>query len=152
MIGRHCVILPGTVIYEGAYLEDGVIVSERCTIGSLTRIGEETRILYGAQIHDNVAVGESSIIAGFIADNTVVGNNCHVFGALIHRYENPDSARWDEIDEVGPTLEENVIVAWGAVIAGPVKIGQGAYIPPNVVCAENVAPGCRYEPNRNDNK
>ena len=95
-------------------------------------------------MHDNVSIGKRCIVAGFIADNCIVGDGSSVFGALIHRYKNPGRDRWDETDEPGPVLGKNVVVAWGAVIIGRVRCGDGAWISPNEVITEDVPAGANY--------
>jgi serine O-acetyltransferase len=143
-IGKRCIIYPWCLIFEGASIGDSVEVHERCTIGSLTVVGSQSIILYGAQVHDNIRIGKKCIIAGFVADNTIVGDGCSVFGALVHQYKSPGRGRWDNTNEIGPTLGKNVVVAWGAVIAGPVRIGNGAWIAPNSVVTTDVPAGARY--------
>jgi UDP-3-O-[3-hydroxymyristoyl] glucosamine N-acyltransferase len=144
-IGTRSIIYPWSLIYEGATIGDKVEVHERCTVGSLTTIGANSMVQYGAQVHDNVRIGKNCIIAGFIADNTVVGEGSSVFGALIHRYKHPGRRSWDDTDELGPTLGKNVIIAWGAVIVGDIKIGNGAWILPNSVVRKDVPAGARYD-------
>ncbi len=143
-IGANCQIHPWALIYEGAHLDNNIEVGERCMVGSRTHIGSYSRIYYGAQIHDDIVIGEKCIIAGFIADNTKVGKHCHIFGSLIHKYSKPNIDNYDEIDEPGPLLEDDVIVGWGAVIIGNVSIGRKARIRPNAVVREDIPPGKRY--------
>lgn len=143
-IGDRCIIFPWTMLYEGAVLENDVQVGERCTIGSRTQIGQGSRLVYGAQVHDKVIVGEKCIIGGFVADNCVIGNKCSIFGALVHRYKNSDTTSWDETDEIGPTLEDDVVIGWGAVVAGEVRIGKGTLIKPNTLVTEDLAAGVVY--------
>ena len=143
-IGRQCVIYPWCLIYEGASISPKVEIHERCMVGSLTAIGTKSLILYGAQLHDRVKIGRECIIAGFVADNCTVGDGSTVFGALVHRYGQPGRKRWDSTDEQGPVLGKNVVVGWGAVVIGPVKIGDGARIAPNAVVRADIAAGERY--------
>lgn len=137
-------IHPWALVYEGATLKRGVIMAERTCVGSLTTIGAQSRVLYHAQVHDHVTVGESSVVAAFVADNCRIGNRCSVFGSLVHSYSNPDPRDWDSGDEPGPTLEDDVVVGWGAVIIGPVRIGRAARIHPNAVVRQNIAAGETY--------
>lgn len=143
-IGSHCIIYPWVLIYEGAVLGNRVEIHDRCAIGSHTHIGDQSLILYGAQVHDNVTIGSKCIVAGFVADNCTIGDGSSVFGSLVHRYENPGREDWDQTDEVGPTLGRDVVVGWGAVVAGPVTIGDRAWIAPNSVVRNDVAAGARY--------
>ena len=138
-IGAGTTLYPSTVVYEGATLGENVVMGEGTRVGSRTIIGDRTRVLYNAQVHDNVRVGSDCVIGGFIADNSSLGTGTSVFGALVHRYESRDPRSWAEVDEQGPTLGDNVLIAWGAVIVGSVTIGSGARIYPNSVVTRDVA-------------
>lgn len=144
-IGDGATLYPHTVLYEGATLGADVVMEEGTRVGSHTVIGARTRIVYNAQIHDNIQVGADCIIGGFIADNVIVGNGTSVFGALVHRYSGRDPRRWADEDEPGPTLGDEVLVAWGAVIVGRVRIGNGAHICPNCVVTRDVAEGEKFD-------
>lgn len=143
-IGPNCQIYPWALIYEGATVSESSQIHERCMVGSCTQIGSESRLMYGAQVHDNVIVGNECVITGFIGDNCVIGSGSSIFGSLVHRYNNPGIANWDTTDEEGPTIGNEVIVGWGAVIVGPVTIGDGASIAPNAVVSQDVVAGSRY--------
>ena len=144
-IGDNATLYPHTVIYEGATLGARVVTEEGTRVGSRTRIGDRTRILYNAQIHDNIQIGDDCVIGGFIADNVTVGNRTSVFGALIHRYSARDPRRWSDEDEPGPMLGDDVLVAWGAVIVGGIRIGSGAHIYPNCVVTRDVDEGEKFD-------
>jgi acetyltransferase-like isoleucine patch superfamily enzyme len=153
-LGDDVVIYPMATIYEGVTIESGVILEERTTVGSLSRIGSRSRIVYHAQVNDKVIVGDDCVIGGFIADNTKVGNRCSIFGALVHTYRTHDPRTWDAEDEVGPTIGDDVLIGWGAVIVGDVTIGAGAYVYPNAVVTRDIPAGQRfygYEP-RGENR
>jgi acetyltransferase-like isoleucine patch superfamily enzyme len=131
-------------LYEGAEIKNDVQVFERSLIGSCSLVGHKSRLLYGAQVHDNVIIGASTIVGGFIADNCIIGNKCIIYGSLIHKHSNKDTSKWDDIDEIGPTVEDNVFIGWGAIIIGDVKVGKGAVIKANAVVTKDIAPGARY--------
>lgn len=140
-IGAGATVGCYALIFEGARLGERVVVEPRGLIGSRTNIGAGTRLLYGAQVHDHVAIGKASMVAGFIADNCRIGDECHVFGSLIHRYSNPDARAWDTTDEQGPTLGDGVIVGWGAILIGPITVGRGARIRPGAIVRRSVREG-----------
>jgi len=144
-IGDGTTLYPHTIIYEGATLGAEVVMEEGTRVGSHTVIGYRTRVVYNAQIHDNIQVGAECIIGGFIADNVTVGSRTSIFGALVHRYSGRDPRRWADEDEPGPTLGDDVLVAWGAVIVGGVRIGNGAHIYPNCVVTRDVAEGEKFD-------
>ncbi|MBC8489622.1 MAG: hypothetical protein H8D45_26690 [Bacteroidetes bacterium] len=137
-------IYPWTLVYEGATLRTEVIMEERTTVGSRTDVGARSRILYQAQVNDNIRIGHDCIIGAFIADNCKIGNYCSVFGALVHRYSNQDTTLWNETEEQGPILEDRVLVGWGSVIVGNVTIGKGSRIRPNTVVTRDIPAGTVY--------
>ena len=143
-IGKRCVIYPWSILYEGSEIRDDVRIFERSLVGSRSVIGSKSRLVYGSQVHDNVIIGSCTTIGGFISDNCKIGNNCFIYGSLIHRHDNRDHGKWDEIDEIGPTIEDNVFVGWGAIIVGNIKIGKGAEIKPCAFVTKDVAAGKRY--------
>lgn len=144
VIGDRTRIYPWSLVYEGARLGSDVLMEERTSVGSRTYVGARTRILYQAQVNDKITIGEECIIGGFVADNCCIGNRCSVFGALVHCYVQPSLTAWDTTDEIGPVLDDDVIVGWGAVLIGPIKIGRGAKIYPNSVVTCDVPSGEKY--------
>lgn len=145
-IGSNTILNPFAVVFEGATLGDSVVLEERTTVGSLTKIGARTRILYQAQVYDNVIVDTDCIIGGFIGNNCKIGSKCSIFGNLVHRYNKADPRLWSIEDEEGPTIEEGVLVGFGAVIVGKITIGAGARIRPNAVVTRDVSSGEIYPP------
>ena len=137
------VIYPFSVVFEGATLRRKVVMEERTSVGSRSTVGEASRILYQAQINDNVTIGQRCMIVGFVADNTKIGDGCSVFGALVHRYKTSNTRRWGTEDELGPILEDKVVIGWGAVIVGRVRIRTGSWIRPNTVVTRDVSRGER---------
>lgn len=147
-IGKNSIVYPWALIYEGAIIGEQVEIHERCTVGSKTTIGKRSLVLYGAQIHDNCEIGQSCVVGGFVADNCRIGDGSSIFGALVHKYGTPGRRDWDDTDEAGPIVGKNVVVGWGAVIVGPVTIGDDSWIAPNCVVTEDVPPGHRCNAQR----
>ncbi|KCZ71254.1 serine acetyltransferase [Candidatus Methanoperedens nitroreducens] len=143
-IGSNVILNPFAVVFEGATLEDSVVLEERTTVGSLTKIGARTRVLYQAEVYDNVVVGPDCIVGGFIGNNCKIGSKCSIFGDLIHRYDKADPKSWNTVDEIGPTIEDDVLIGFGAVIVGEITIGAGARIRPNAVVTRDIGRGERY--------
>src|SRR5208282_1957344 len=92
-IGAGCRIYPWVLVYEGATLGTNVVMEERTSVGSLSVVGRNSRVLYQAQVNDDVLIGRDCVVGGFVADHSRIGNKCSVFGALVHRYENSGSSR-----------------------------------------------------------
>jgi serine acetyltransferase len=140
-IGRDTSVGTYSLLFEGATLQERVQLETRSFVGSRSIVGAASRLLYGAQVHDHVTIGEESFVAGFVADHCKIGNRCHVFGSLIHRFSKPQKNQWDTTDEQGPCIADDVIVGWGAILIGPVTIGNAARIRPGAIVRRDVADG-----------
>jgi acetyltransferase-like isoleucine patch superfamily enzyme len=139
IIGDHAVVGCYALLFEGARLAERVHIEPRGLVGSRTVVGSGSRLVYGAQVHDDVVIGEGTFIGGFVADHCRVGSRCYLFGSLVHEFRKPGQHDWDTTDEVGPTIGDGVIIGWGAIIIGPVRIGSGARVKPGAVVRQHVA-------------
>ena len=60
------------LIEGGVHLASGVEVDHYCRISYKSQVGTGTRVLYRAQIFDEVSIGKNCIISGELVDRTVV--------------------------------------------------------------------------------
>lgn len=120
-IGSFCLIEPGS------HLEDGVYVDHYCRIARNVRVGANTRILYRAQVFDEVAIGKNCIIAGELVDRTVVGDNVTFQGSTAHAHNDP-TGDWDETEEPSPVIKSGSVIGVGALLLGGVMIGPRSYV------------------------
>ena len=120
-IGAFC------LIEAGARLAERVEVDHYCRIACGVRVGAGTRILYRAQIFDEVTIGRNCIIAGELVDRTVVGDNVTFQGNTAHLHA--DATRdWDETEEPSPIIKNGSVVGVDAVLIGGITIGPRAYV------------------------
>nr|WP_279379232.1 hypothetical protein [Sphingosinicella ginsenosidimutans] len=135
-VGDQVLIGGGTAIGDGAILDHHVILE------SDVLFGRRSLACYRAQICAGSIVGERCVIGGFIGERSTIGDNCRVFGALVHRHPRHWGG-WDDDNEMadGPTLEAGVFVAFGAVLVGKITIGVNAYVGANAVVTQDVPPG-----------
>ena len=120
-IGAFC------LIEAGARLAERVEVDHYCRIACGVRVGAGTRILYRAQIFDEVTIGRNCIIAGELIDRTVVGDNVTFQGNTAHSHA--DATRdWDETEEPSPVIKSGSVVGVDAVLIGGITIGPRAYV------------------------
>lgn len=120
-IGAFC------IVEAGAQLEADVEVDHYCRIACGVRVGARTRILYRAQVFDQVTIGQNCIIAGELVDRTVVGNNVTFQGNTAHLHADP-TGDWDETEEPSPVIESGSVVGVGAILIGAVRVGPRAYV------------------------
>ena len=120
-IGAFC------LIEAGAQLGAGVEVDHYCRIGCGARVGARTRILYRAQVFDEVTIGRNCIIGGELVDRTVVGNNVTFQGNTAHTHGDA-TGDWDETEEASPVIKSGSVVGVDAILIGGVTVGPRAYV------------------------
>lgn len=120
-IGPRVRIMPYAYIYGGTEIGEGTVVHVGAVIGNepqdhnykgqktFTKIGKNNIIREYVTIHRGTAEGSATVVG----DNNMFMVQCH----LGHNCE----------------IENNVIIANGALLAGHVKVGSGAFISGNVV-------------------
>ena len=120
-IGAFCLI-------EGdVHLAACVEVDHYCRISCGTRIGRGTRVLYRAQVFDQVSIGENCIIAGELVDRTVIEDGVRFQGETAHLHADA-TGDWDETVEPSPTIKCGSVVGVGAVLIGGITIGPRAFV------------------------
>lgn len=120
-IGAFC------LIEAGVQLAAGVEVDHYCRIAYGARVGGNTRILYRAQVFDEVTIGGGCIIAGELVDRTVVDDNVTFQGNTAHSHADA-TGDWDETEEASPIIKSGSVVGVGALLIGGITVGPRAYI------------------------
>ena len=137
LFGDRCVVSNNSVIYEGVSFGDDCFIDDFVRVGAFSKIGSGTMLLFGVKIYEDVIVGENCRIAGFLPNGVVIGNNVTMMGAITHKYRRP--LNWSR-SELSPTIEDDVVVGFGAVIVGGINIGESAYIAANSTVTKDVPP------------
>lgn len=130
-IGAFCIIEHDVII------EANVVVDHYCRIASGTRIGANTRILYGAQVFDDVVIGRNCIVAGDLVDRTIVEDEVTFQGNTAHLHADP-TRDWDETEEPSPIIKYGSVVGIGALLIGGITIGPRAYVAAGEIVRCNV--------------
>ena len=130
-VGAFC------VIDHGVHIESDVEIDHYCRVAQGTRIGPKTKILYGAQVFENVKIGRDCIIAGHLVDRTVVGDEVTFQGNTAHNHRDA-TGDWDETEEPSPTIERGSVVGIGALLIGGITIGPRAYVAAGEIVKCNV--------------
>jgi serine O-acetyltransferase len=95
---------------------------------------------YGIELHGTAALGRRVRIAHqgaiVIHPHATIGDDC-----LIRQGVTIGAAAGDAGPGTAPTLERGVELGAGAVVAGKIRIGEGARIGPNVAVTRNVPAG-----------
>lgn len=135
-IGHNVTVGQGSTISSGSIIDDHALIEAEVTLGARVLVAGRAQIGLGAHI------GDDSIIKGYVSDYCHVGNNCRIFGDLIHRQLDP-TVPWDDptADEPSPFIGDGALVGWRAVVVGGVKIGEGAYICAGALVTKDVPSG-----------
>ncbi len=118
-----------TTIGTGSTIGPNTIIDDYCIIGSRVVLGAHNLVTYRAQIYNEVAIGDNCVIGGFIGERTRIGNNCRIFGKIVHSQNNPVSG-WDDDEaiEKPAEIDDYVFIGFGATIIGDISIGRRVYI------------------------
>jgi acetyltransferase-like isoleucine patch superfamily enzyme len=121
---------PGTKIWGGATVHDGVVLGEQCSVGELTYIGRGTKIgdrtRIGAQCHitDHMTIGRGV----FIAPMVCFSNDKHPY------VNNPFFKR------ESPIVEDDVSIGVNVTILPGVRLGRGCVVGAGAVVTKDVPP------------
>jgi len=139
-------ILPFTMICQGAQIGADVGIDEYSRIGCNTLIGDGSRVVYGASIHDNVVIGKKSIVGGFCCDCSRIGNRTTMFGDLVHKYPRHAIDDWDNMQfpcKPSPHIGDDVIIGFNAIVVGNVRVANRAFVGAGVIVTRNVPQNTR---------
>lgn len=142
-LGRGTIVNPFSIIFRGAKIGKNVEINEHSRIGSRTIIGDNTKIVYGAKIYDDVIIGKRCIVTGFCCNGSKIGDETTMMGHLIHKYPTHAIDVWDDRgmeDPPSPIIEDNVIVGYNSTIIGGVTIGRNSYIGAGAIITKNIPP------------
>jgi acetyltransferase-like isoleucine patch superfamily enzyme len=134
-VGYYSLVGNGTTIEKGSVIDDKSIIESGVTIGT------NSLTIYGAQLCNDVEVGNSCVIGGLIGERTKIGHDCRVFGNIVHSQSDPMNP-WDEdsSEEKYVTVKDKVFIGFNAVVAGEIVIGPKAYILAGSIITEDVPP------------
>lgn len=132
-IKHHC------TSYKSACLGDDVFVDDYCRVGSETIIGNASRIVYGAQIYDEVSIGRGCIIGGFIPNRVTIEDDVTSFATFAHTYLDA-TIPWGTLDEPSAVVRKGSVIGMGCTIIGPVTIDPRSYVAAGETVRESLAP------------
>ncbi|MBU0578235.1 MAG: DapH/DapD/GlmU-related protein [Bacteroidota bacterium] len=150
-LGQGTVVNPFSIIFQGAKIGKNVEINEHSRIGLRTVIGDGTKIVYGARIYDDVAIGKRCIIAGFCCNGSKIDDETTMMGHLIHKYPAHAIDAWndeDAEDPPSPIIEENAIVGYNSIIIGGVTVGRNSYIGAGTIITCDVPPNTKVVTSR----
>jgi len=128
-----------SIVGNGSIISEKVIIDDYCLIESRVRIGESSLVTNRAQICNDVIVGKHCIIGAFVAERTIIGDYCRIFGQIVHSQNNP-CLGWDDDEamENAPKIGNFVFIGFNALIIGGISIGEKSYICAGAVVTKDI--------------
>lgn len=132
---------PYSIIGEGVHLGNNVIIDSHIIIERGVEIRENTLVVHRATIGGYSKIGKDCVIGGLIGEGTIIGNNCRVFGTIVHKQENP-TLSWDhrEFPEPSVVIHHNSFVGFETFVAGNIEIGPASYVCAGAIITKTVPP------------
>lgn len=133
---------PYSIIGEGVEFGNKVIVDVYCNIERGVKIGRDTIVVHRATIGGYSIIGKECVIGGLIGEGTIVGDNCRIFGTVVHKQDDP-SQSWDHRAEPEPSviIHDYSFIGFESFVAGNIEVGPNAYICAGAVITKNVPRG-----------
>jgi len=131
LLGNSVVVWQGTCVRERAELGSGTSIGQFAYIGPGVIIGKNCRIQNHALIYEPAVV----------RDNVFIGPNVTITNDLAPRAVNPDLTPKKPGDWVAAaaTLESGCSIGAGAILVGPVSIGEWAMVGAGSIVTRDVA-------------
>jgi UDP-3-O-[3-hydroxymyristoyl] glucosamine N-acyltransferase len=127
-----------TTIGNNVSLGDRVRIWHNCNIMSNVKIGPDCMIAFDCQIESGVMIGESTKIQphSLIARDSIIGRRCFIANGVEFTNDMyPISGKWKPV-----IVDDDVVIAVGAIIFPGVHIGKRAVICAGAVVKEDVEP------------
>ncbi|MFF5182134.1 acyltransferase [Micromonospora sp. NPDC000316] len=139
-IGHH-VTLRGPLT-----LGDGVEIRDYGHVGAGSILGDESKLLYGGAVYQNVSIGKHCIVSGSVDTGTVIGDDVSFLGRILHNYRTPGTFTelTDGIPSPSPRIHDRAVVGEGSLVVGDIDIGAGAYVAAGMVVKCDVPPENLY--------
>ncbi len=139
IIGKKCVIRPGSVIYVDSRMEDevelghNVILREEVSVGNRSLIGTNVVVDGNTTIGKGVSIQTGSYICkkSIIEDFVFLGPYCVL--------TNDRYVMRLEVELEGPTIKKGASIGGNSTIMPGVTIGEGSVVGAQAVVTENVA-------------
>jgi len=114
-----------TVIYPYTFIDNGVKIGSRCTIGPFARLRS------GTIVEDDVSIGNFvEIVRSRIERHTKIRHQCYIGDTVIGKRVNIGAgtivANYDGRRKNKTIIEDNAFIGVGTILIAPVKIGKGA--------------------------
>ncbi len=150
VIGRDVVIEPHVFFGPGVKIGEGTLIRafshiEGATIGPKSIIGPFARLRPGAELHENVHIGNFVEVKAAVLETGVKANHLSYIGdakvgARTNIGAGTITCNYNGFTKSVTEIGEGCFIGVQAALVAPVKIGAGAYIATGSVITKDVAP------------
>lgn len=131
IIGEHCVLCPGVVLYTGTTIGNRTLLGDYCSIREECVVGNNCIISRNVSVNYNTVIGNDTKIMDntHITGNMKIGN--HVFISVLVATSNDNTMGREAYNEdhvQGATIEDDVTIGAGANILPGVKVGKNVIV------------------------
>lgn len=137
VIHRNCLIGKNASVYSGSVLHEGVECEDNTRVGWNAEIGARSHVVYAGLIYCRVKTGIECRIAGFVGNDTILGDYVSFYGQAVHKYRIFET---EDRPTPAPVIQNRAVVGAGAVIVGGVLIGEEAYVAAGATVTKEVLP------------
>ncbi|MFP9191294.1 acyltransferase [Natrialbaceae archaeon A-CW1-1] len=140
VLGTDVTVRAGTIIYDDVVIGDRFSTGHNALVRELTEIGDDVLVGTNTVIDGRTQIGSNvSLQTGvYIPSHTDIGS--HVFvGPRAVLTNDPYPIR-EDVELVGPRLEDHVSIGANATILPGVTIGEGSFVAAGAVVVDDVPP------------
>jgi len=144
VIGRSCIIRPGTCIYSGVTIGDDVSFGHNVMVRENVQIGRNTLIGTGVVIDGSCHIGERVSIqtGGYICTNSTIEDS--VFLGPHAVLTNDKYVAQKKTKLVGPTVRRGASIGANSLLMPAVDIGEGSIVGAQSLVIHDVPPHSIY--------
>lgn len=135
--GRRCALQAFSYVGAGSVVGDDFRADAHAYVGIECRLGDRVVVEYGGRIYNRAVVGDDTVVGGFLCNEARVGARCLIQGSLVH-------ARTTPAPEAFPTIEDDVMVGFNAVVVGGVVVARRSVVAAGAVLLTSTEAGSMY--------
>jgi serine acetyltransferase len=121
----------------GSVVGDDFRADAHAYVGTDCQFGDRVVVEYAGRIYNRAVVGDDTVVGGFVCNEAQVGARCLIQGSLVH-------ARTASSPERCPTIEDDVMVGFNAVVIGGVVVAARSVVAAGAVLLTSTEAGFMY--------
>lgn len=137
VFGHGCALQAFSYVGVGSVVGDDFRADAHAYVGVDCRLGDRVVVEYGGRIYNRAVIGDDTTVGGFVCNEARVGARCLIQGSLVH-------ARTALAPERCPTIEDDVMVGFNAVVIGGVVVATRSVVAAGAVLLTSTEAGFMY--------